>query len=704
MTRRTQFKRNAMFSAAFFALNILNTYFLTNGVLNRYIAPFTHTFEGEMNAIAGNLAVLLSVFALTGFLFSNQKKRMKALIVVTLVFNALFFLFSIFTMYYGTSFTTDQFSMFRNPSGGFVLGVIGVALLELVVYWRIVLFLPTIVLIILYAKSEKDVIEDIWHPRSLKKALIAVFATILLLFSSVSRFIDLYTGTLPVEAVRSTFALQNLGVYPFYAAQFMGIDPDIDMGNYLGIDDEQDLLDVFDPYNKNVSSYVNNIDGQTYGNSLSADDTFDGLEVDPSLPVRGTLDGIFKDKNLVLVHMESFNHFLLELVETRERLPFLEALLSESVVFSEYYTTVGMGVSSDAEFSVLTGLYPTGHQTIYWEYEDHPYSFSALPTYFNNEGYDTLAIHGDAGMFYNRVNVYDSMIPFDGFYTLEDYVDDGYVIKDGYLYDEDNTLVHHNPWISDYHLADHLHELTSSAQGRFFMLPIMMMPHTPYEYDPYGDRKGTYPMWEDEIGLLTLRYLNYLDYYDEVMTRFFIGPDGTDRVTDDTVYIFYSDHGSGIKNGDLDTLYGRTLSVLETRKILQHTLAFIYAPGETTTEVNGFTIREGLIKGEQTLVRSHVDLFRTVVETFGLPVGSNPYFGVNGLSKEPTFAIENRLMDVITDDLFFSMINPMDSIAGKPVNENLLDRIVRFKVLSDYLLYETDMQHQLNRAYARRSD
>lgn len=283
MTRGTQHKRNAVFSAAFFALNILNTYFLTNGVLNRYIAPFVHTFEGEMNAIAGNAAVLLSVFALTGFLFANQKKRMKALIVITLIFNVLFFLFSIFNMYYGTSFTTDQFSMFRNPSGGFVLGVIGVSLLELVVYWRIVVFLPSIVLIILYAKSEKDVIEDTWHPRNLKKALIAVFATILLLFTSVSRFIDLYTGTLPVESVRSTFALQNLGVYPFYAAQFLGIDPDIDMSSYLGIDDEDDLLEVFDPYNKNVPSYVNRFDGLTYGNSLSVADAFRGLEVDPSL-------------------------------------------------------------------------------------------------------------------------------------------------------------------------------------------------------------------------------------------------------------------------------------------------------------------------------------------------------------------------------------------------------------------------------------
>lgn len=699
-----QQKKNLLFTVMFFMLNILNTFFLTNGVLNRYIAPFKHTVEGELNALAGNIAVLMAVFAVIAFLFSNHKRRMKALILVTVIFNVLFFLFSIFNMYYGTSFTVDQFSMFRNPSGGFVLGVIGVSLAELILYVRIILFLPSITLIVIYLRSEREVIEDTYHSRNIKKVLIAIMATTLLLFSSVTRFIDLYSKTLPIEAVKSTFALQNLGVYPFYAAQFLGADPKIDIEAYLGIENEEDLLTLFDSYNKNQTSYVNMLDGNTYTNRLSLDQTFDGLAIDPSLSLGPSLHGMFEGKNLVLIHMESFNYFLLELAETRSHLLFLETLLSESVVMTNYYTNVGMGVSSDAELSVLTGLNPLGHQTLYWEFEDNPYDLSSLPRYFKNDGYQTLAIHGDTSMFYNRENVYQDMIPFDDHYSLEDFVDDGYIISDGYRYDNENDLVHHSPWISDYHLADTIHDFGHGMTEPFFMFPIMMMPHTPYEYDPNGDRKGIYPMWEDDITSLTKRYIQYLDYYDDVMKRLFTKEDGSDATIDETVYVFYSDHGSGIKNGDLDVLYDRELSVLETRKDLQHTLAFIYAPGETMIEKNGYTIREGLIKGEQTLLRSHIDLFRTIVEAFNLPVGSNPYFGVNALSVEPTFAIENRLMDVVTDDLFFSMINPDEAMPEGTVDQALLDVIVRFKILSDFLLSSTESQQRLNRAYARRSD
>nr|WIF88267.1 hypothetical protein QOL21_07375 [Acholeplasma laidlawii] len=78
------------------------------------------------------------------------------------------------------------------------------------------------------------------------------------------------------------------------------------------------------------------------------------------------------------------------------------------------------------------------------------------------------------------------------------------------------------------------------------------------------------------------------------------------------------------------------------------TTAFIYAPDDTdTTSV----LPKGLIKGRQPLVRSQVDLYRTIVELFGVTTNQY-YYGVNALSSERTFSIDTRTFDIITDDFY----------------------------------------------------
>jgi lipoteichoic acid synthase len=86
------------------------------------------------------------------------------------------------------------------------------------------------------------------------------------------------------------------------------------------------------------------------------------------------------------------------------------------------------------------------------------------------------------------------------------------------------------------------------------LFSIMMMPHTPFDYDPYGYREDIFPDFAGRIRRITMKYLNYVDYLDEVIMRFFLNENLEDQTLDNTVYVFYSDHGSGIKNGDLSIL------------------------------------------------------------------------------------------------------------------------------------------------------
>jgi phosphoglycerol transferase MdoB-like AlkP superfamily enzyme len=355
-----------------------------------------------------------------------------------------------------------------------------------------------------------------------------------------------------------------------------------------------------------------------------------------------------------------------------------------------------MGVSSDGELAVMTGLYPMGDRTLYWEYNDIPYELESLPMFFNQLGYYTEAIHGDKETFYNRDKVYPELYGFDHFHSIEDFIQEGYDVQAGYVYDTVNNKVHTSPWISDYHLADFTHQVGSNliqSSTPFMLFPVTMMPHTPYDFDPNGLRPGLFPEYENSISRITLKYISYVDYIDDVIKRFFISETGEDHTLENSVYVFYSDHGSGLKNGDLDILLNDTLSVIETRKILQKVPAWIYVPGDEMVDYGDYRIRKGLLIGEQNLVRSQVDLFRTIVELFDLPINDSPYYGVHGLSKEPTFALDNRLMDVVMDDYIYSMKNPLTLYPlHEAVSELTFEYIKRFKMLSDIIVSRADMQ------------
>ncbi|MCK9235793.1 MAG: sulfatase-like hydrolase/transferase [Acholeplasmataceae bacterium] len=695
-------KQYFLFIIAYVVLNILNTYFLTVQSLNRYIEPFRHTLLGEINQIFGNFVVLF-LFAVIFFLiYRKAHQRMASLIYFTLFLNFAIFALGIFNLFYGAALSADGFVMFKNPTEGLASGVLIEVFLELITYYRIIVFLPTIILTVLYFSSSRRELSQITFKLHLHRLLLSLLGLASIGLVSVNSYYRMYEKSAPIQSTTSTYAIQNLGVYPYYLGQLFGIEFDVNYEKILEIQNEARLIAAYQEYNRNQTTYINPFDQKTYGNRLLIDDAVPGLYVDPMLLDTNDLTGIFKDKNLVLIHLESFNNFLLDLPETNQYMPFLNALFKESFVFNNFFTNVGMGVSSDGELAVLTGINPTGDQTLYWKYDEVKYEIPSLVTYFKMKGSYTEAIHGDYKQFYNREIVYPDFYQFDQFYALEEFIEDGYVIEDGYLYDSINQKTHHSPWISDYHLADYIYQYAQTLTDPYFLFPVTMMGHTPYEFDPFNEEREhdyvDFPQYGKKLNPITLRYLNFTRYYDDIVKRLFIDEDGQNRTLNNTIYIFYSDHGSGLKNGDLSILYGRNLSRLEERRMLQQVTAFIYAPHETDMVTHdGYPIKKGQLVGEQNLVRSQIDLYRTIVELFALPVGNDMYFGTHGLSKEPTFAVDNRLTDIVLDDMIFSMRNSAHIFpSDAAINEADYAYILRYKLLSDYLLSQADLLKQIN--------
>ena len=652
----------------FYGLNILNTYFVTTQTLNRYLIPFRLNGFLELNAILGNIAAL-SIILLIGFLsFKSNRKRITYLTIITLLLNIAIFSIGIFTKYYQTMFSIYELTLFNNPAAELAGSIFLQALTELYGYYRIVVFVPFMVLLgvqLFYEKHYKMhlVVERFKHQRYL--AFMGICVSFVFSVSTLGVVKTHMDHVWPISAERPLYGVQSAGLYNFYLGQLFGF-------NLSNVDQTVPSLNVYQTYNKNQDTYTN-LFGETYSNQLSIEDA-SSLTTYPALN-NNLLNGVFEDKNVVLFHLESFNYFLLD--ETGPYLDAnyfssLKALLNESYVLDNFYTNVGLGNSSDAEFSVMTGLYPQGDTTIYWKYEQEQYDFEALPKLF--DGYYNASLHGDVGLFYNRMMVHEEMFGFDDYFYYDEQESNFEGTKNGYyLFDELNEKnTPESPWLGDYALLRWT-EAIANQHDKHFLFPITIQPHTPYLYDPFPNQFSELDIDVDDV---TLKYLNYETYYDKFFDEFL----NMAKNQTDTVYIFYGDHGSGISKDDLEVILGRELSILEYKQEMIKTLAFIYAPDDTKMNQ---AVPTGTLKGRQPLVRSQVDIFRTVVELFNLDA-TNQYYGVNLLSDEHTFSIDTRAFDIVTDDYF---------ILGKYLNSDkvpneLNTRYLREDVLKDpYELY-----------------
>ncbi|MFA5560541.1 MAG: LTA synthase family protein [Acholeplasmataceae bacterium] len=691
----------------YIALNTVNTYLLTHQRLNRYIAPFKHTFSGVFNALIGNVSILI-LFTLPGIiLINNAYSTMLYLLILTFLLNIFVLALSVFNLFYGTAFSKAGIDIFKNPTQGISKGMFREILGELILYFRIVIFMPTIVLAILFFSAKQEIFlqTDIYFSSPIY-LVIAIVSLVVLLLQGLF-FDKMFSYTLPIESVKSTFAIQTLGVYPYYLSHLLGIHHNTRIEKILHISTQTQLFETYDEINKNKDYYPNIINQRQYGRVLKKDQVHPKIKIDESLLKKDSLTGLLKGRNLILVQVESINQFLLELKELQEHMPFLNSLLKESVQFTSFYTSVGIGVSADAEISALTGLYPSGISNLYWnhyqlskkEYRSIT-PLTSLPKYFSKYDYVTKAIHGDSGAFYNRKNAYKDIIGFNHFLALED-IEEKILSKrlstfPLYEYEYEPNKKHISPWISDLQLASIVAKMANKEKKPFMYFPITMMPHIPYEFNPEPDRQLFKP--KKLIKNITQKYLNFTNYYDEIFKRFFIDKDGNNITAKNTVYLFYGDHGSGLKNGDLNTLFGREtkMSNEEERIHLLKVAALLYVPGETIGN-NEDGLYNGLIKGIQPLVRGQVDIYRTIIELFDLPIENDFYFGTHLLSSEKTYSIDNKLLDIVTDEGLFSMRNTKNTYPKSfLLKRNLYQHVKTLKLLNDLLYKNNTLEEELN--------
>ena len=643
---------------SYYFLNILNTYFLTSKVLNRYIVTFKHTFTSELFSFLGNFVVLTFILLIGIIILRRPKRILIYLIVVTGLLNLGIIVLGYYTKSYKLAFSAFNFSIFRNPTGGFAANVFFDWIYELFGYFRIVSFLPFVVMLSIFLVHKKEIdnekIEISWQ-----KLMHISTILVVLQIASYQNFTTSLKKNWRYSSDYAQYGCQYTGVYNYYLSEFI-----FRIDNRTLIDDKLSTEDTYlklADYNKNQESYVNFIDGKTYSN-------------------KDKQTGILKDYNVFTIQMESTMAFCFEnTYKGLEITPNFNNLFKDDncFYFNNVFTNVGIGNTSDAEFCYFTGLYPTGDMTIVWEFNDYDFQMKTLGDYMNKD-YVMYSYNPTTEVFYNHKNVHERLYKVNKYRGLETY-EQLYPRRenaDKYLnyWIKDNSILN---WANQYFL-----EVTHNGERCHTFLETIT-PHNPF---PDFSSELGFEHYNFNLGALNYQldnYLNQIHFNDKLLYDFIMETSDTNssKYMENTVYILYGDHGNALPKDCYDKLYGRELTDFEYRRILLNIPVIVYDPsGKIYESLQGEDITSILSS-----VKAERDLNRTLRNLLGIE-SSDYQFGVNIFSGEPSYSYDPKNFDIITDNFMYSKKKDEYVVYKNAFNMNIVEKIEDYRSKQDLYL------------------
>lgn len=491
----------------FVAINVIN------GVLLRMFTIGGNSLF-SLDALLSDMAFVLFVGSI-GFLF-NEKGRFIYLLIITIILSALCVLNSAYYTFY-TSFS----SISLLSTARFITDQ-GDAVVENVLQPKDLIYaimpLAFIFLRMRYKKDKKyvDSLYNKKNKESLKKTLITG-AVCELIFCLTLTGTDI--GRLTKQWNRE-YIVKKYGLYVYHI---------------------NDLVKSVEPKFAALFGYD------------SALKEFNEYYANQTKPKTNEYTGIFEGKNIISIHGESIQNFVIGLkFNGQEVTPNLNKLVKKSIYFNNFYTQVSVGTSSDTEFTLNTSLMPANIGTAFSDYADKEYV--SIPKLLKEKGYFTFAMHANNGDYWNRRVMhknlgYDELIAKDK-YEIDDVI--GLGLSDVSFFRQSIPM---------------LKEIKEKHE-KFYGTIIMLTNHTPFsEVDKYGDfpvdlkttrvnesgkiEEVTYPYMEDtKLG----NYFKSVHYADYALGLLFNDLE-KEGLLENTVVIFYGDHDARLPMSNYQRLY-----------------------------------------------------------------------------------------------------------------------------------------------------
>lgn len=479
-------------------------YFIFSSIINAtMLRCFTVFNYFSVRPFIADLGIILLLSALS-FLIKGKNKN-KYFLIVTIIS---VIMFTVNSMYY--TFYKSFASVSLLATSVFVVDV-GDAIVENVVQIKDLVFLWQLIgLIILIKYEKKNEIKDKTYKvnKKLSKKFALGFLVCLLIVVAISKPSDYARFT--KEWNRKGMVI-NFGIYTFQINDIVqSLRPQLN--NIFGHDVA---------YKKTVDFY----NEYGYENTKHEENIF---------------TNVFEGKNLIVIHAESLQTFAMEQkFNGKEVTPNLNKLASEGIFFSNFYSQVGVGTSSDAEFTFSTSMMPSSNGTVFVNYYDREYV--TIQKLLKEKGYYVFSMHGNDGNFWNRDVMHKNM-GYDMFFDKDYYVIDetiGLGLSDKSFFRQSTEIIKN---------------IKDSYDGPFYANLITLTNHTPFSDTNLLDEFDTtlkvnidgQIVERDYIdGTVLGNYFRSVHYEDAAIGEFIEELDEA-GLLENTVIVIYGDHDARI--------------------------------------------------------------------------------------------------------------------------------------------------------------
>ncbi|WP_125770201.1 LTA synthase family protein [Companilactobacillus furfuricola] len=238
--------------------------------------------------------------------------------------------------------------------------------------------------------------------------------------------------------------------------------------------------------------------------------------------------GKAKGKNIIIIHLESFQQFLIGMkVNGQEVTPFLNSLYNDknTLGFDNFYHEVGQGKTSDAETMLESGLFGLPEGSFFTSLGTDN-TFQAAPAILGQkEGYTSAVFHGNIGSFWSRNDVYKNM-GYDYFF------DESYFNQE-----TPNSAMQYG--LKDKLMLSESVKYLEQLQQPFYAKFITVTNHYPFQL-PEEDVTGDFTK-PDTDNTTVNGYFETAHYLDSSLKEFFqyLKDSG---IYDNSMIVLYGDH------------------------------------------------------------------------------------------------------------------------------------------------------------------
>lgn len=595
-----------------------------------YIFDFSLGISGLFQVIIAVFSLIAISSFLYGLAFISKNKKVNKLLLI--FFNALLTLLLIANVYYYREFsdflTIDTVLKATSNSSGLTGSAIKM------INWYDFLFILDLILLPIYLFKNKKQIY--------KKSYLKTPISLLLCFFTLT-LAEIDRPQLLSRSFDNNYLVKYLGLSGFTIKNIS----DYNQLKVLRADaTENDLIDVENFIKNNGSGEVNKY------------------------------TGIAKDRNVVYIHLESLQQFIIDYkLEDENGLehevtPYLNKIFhsKDTISFDNAFHQVSQGKTSDAEFMIENSIFgsESGSAMVKFGTEN---TFNSSPNILKKYGYTSQVFHGNTDTFWNRNNAYKSF-GYDNFYSLKTYKNQeviNYGLKDDVFFEES---------------LDKYLQIGGKKYSKF----IPVSHHFPYDKEKLDSEFPSAQTKDETIN----NYFVTANYMDTQIQKFMEGLKENNELNN-TIFVFYGDH-YGISNSRNTTL-NEVLNITEdwtgyNNAMMQRIPLMFYIPNSNINSSNEINHK----------YVGQIDILPTLLNMIGVNSDNLLFFGQDIFSKNYDNVVEFRDGGFVTDEFTYYKVKTYNTETGELLTDLEIvnpDDFKKFDALKKYVKEELEMSDKV---------